>query len=302
VNAANPEKAAQSGDPWDGHSKPFTIGMRPIDEAAWIDIDAKLDLHLAEKQRLEHIHLSAIFREMPETREAQNEVRELIVAHLVQHCAAIVTPAPNARVIKHNGMTIPIPDADPPLLAASRMVQEDLCLMRRSAEGWVLAAAALAFPSSWSLAEKIGRPLGAIHQPVPGFAGRMDMMVTRIFDNLKVERPVERFNWSLYDDPSLHHPRPHGTRHWWAADGTIDPARVFVRTERQTLRKLAHSGDVLFTIKIRHDALAHYEQHQRAAMAAELAALSDSELAYKGLAGERGHIAAVLASAATTTT
>ncbi|MEZ5865467.1 MAG: DUF3445 domain-containing protein [Geminicoccaceae bacterium] len=40
--------------------------------------------------------------------------------------------------------------------------------MRAAPEGYRLVGAFVAFPSRWSLAEKIGRPMPAIHAPVPG--------------------------------------------------------------------------------------------------------------------------------------
>lgn len=90
------------------------------------------------------------------------------------------------------------------------LVQEDLCLMRRGPGGWRLAAASVSFPSSWSLRDKFGRTLDALHEPVPGYAGTMAVRMARVFDNLRVGIPVTRMNWSLYGDAHLHHPDTHG--------------------------------------------------------------------------------------------
>ena len=70
--------------------------------------------------------------------------------------------------------------ADRPLDLAGRLVQEDLCLMAPSSGTYRLIAASLCFPSRWRLADKLGQPMMAIHQPVPGF-------------NDKLARPVDRF-------------------------------------------------------------------------------------------------------------
>ena len=59
-------------------------------------------------------------------------------------------------------------------------------------------------PSSWSLAEKFGQSMHAIHDNVPGFNdGRMGPVVARIFDNLTADQLVGRYNWSIYDDPDF---------------------------------------------------------------------------------------------------
>src|SRR5215831_9392054 len=44
-------------------------------------------------------------------------------------------------------------------------VVEDLCLLVRPPDGgpWVLGAGAVCFPSHWRLADKLGRPVAAIH-------------------------------------------------------------------------------------------------------------------------------------------
>ena len=38
--------------PFDGSSKPFTIGLKPLDLATWLEVDDALEPYLAEKDRL----------------------------------------------------------------------------------------------------------------------------------------------------------------------------------------------------------------------------------------------------------
>jgi hypothetical protein len=282
--------------PWDGSSKPFTIGMRPIAPAGWIEVDEHLATHLDEKARLGATDLSAVFRAAPGTEAAQRELLEALVANLVAHHPATHRLTRTRMVLPTAGRTIDLAADTPPLLIASRLVQEDICLMRRAGDGWHLVAAALAFPSSWRLAEKIGRPMAAIHAPVPGFAGRMDQMVARIFDNLSAGQPVERFNWSLYDDDRLHHPEPH-KRDWRDAEGRLDAARIHVRVERQTLTRLPVSGDIVFTIRVHQDPVASLcGTRLGLELADDLARLDAAQLAYKGWTDEAGPLAALFRS------
>ena len=72
-------------------------------------------------------------------------------------------------------------------------------------------------------------------------------------------------------------------------------ANAFIRVERQTLRKLPASGDILFTIRIYLDPMPVLERHPgRAALAAsfaaQLAALDTAQLDYKGLAADRDRL------------
>ncbi|MBL8567802.1 MAG: DUF3445 domain-containing protein [Phreatobacter sp.] len=267
--------------------------MRPIALADWIEVDARLGVYLDEKARLEAADLPTIFRAERGTGPAQQELLDILVGNLVAHQAETHRRDGDRIELPTAGRTIDLGADGPPLLTASRLVQEDICLMRRTDEGWRLAAAALAFPSSWRLADKIGRPMNAIHAPVPGFAGRMDQMVTRIFDNLAPSQPVERFNWSLYDDDRLHHPEPH-PKSWRGTDGLIDPARVHVRVERQTLIKLPRSGDIAFTIRV-HQGPATLLAGTRSGrlLADDLDGLDGPQRAYKGWSADADDLIAL---------
>jgi len=279
--------------PYDGSATPFTIGLKPLDLTEWLEIDALHMPYLAEKRRLFAERPADVFAEEADTREAQREVLDLIRGWLEEHAPAL--PRPDGAA-----------DA-PPLKTASLMVQEDLVLMRRGEDGWRLAAASLCFPSSWSLAEKFGRPLRDIHIPVPGFGPgtRNDIVIGRIFDNLAVDRPVERANWSLQNNPALYHPLSDLERDTRAAArpsrfGSDDPvAAAFIRVERQTLRRLPRSGDILFTIRIHLDPMAKLAAHPdrarlAAAFAGQLAALDVAQIDYKGLAADRDRLVAAL--------
>lgn len=282
--------------PWDGSSKPFTIGMRPISPPDWIEVDSRLPDYLNEKARLETVDLAAVFRAEPGSVTAQRELLDTLTENLAAHHPETYRRHGDRMEMPAAGRTIALRAEDPPLLTASRLVQEDICLMHRTDEGWRLVAAALAFPSSWRLADKIGRPMDAIHAPVPGFAGRMDQMVTRIFDNLAPMQPVERFNWSLYDDSRLHQPEPR-PKSWRNAEGAMEAARVHVRVERQTLTKLPLSGDIAFTIRVHQGPAAPLVGTRSGRLlAGDLESLDAAQRAYKGWTADADDLIAVFRS------
>ncbi|WP_269585544.1 heme-dependent oxidative N-demethylase family protein [Roseibium sp. Sym1] len=282
--------------PYDGSSQPFTVGLKPVDEDSWLEVDPFLVPHLAEKERLIGASLDVVFRAEPDTGAAQQEVLDLVTGHLAQYHPDTHRVSGHEVELLQAGRRVALADG-PALLTASRLVQEDLVLMRPGPDGYRLAAASLCFPSSWSLAEKFGQSMTGIHDNVPGFnEGRMGRMVARIFDNLKTGQLLGRFNWSIYPDAELHHPQPKQIR-VEIEDGAL--ARLFLRVERQTLRRLPGSGDILFTIKIHHDPLAVLEsQEDRAELAAglrrQLLALDPDQLAYKGLGPTRDALAEAL--------
>lgn len=295
--------------PYDGSSKLFSIGLKPLDFDRWIEVDEFLLPHLAEKQRLYAEIPQKVFVEEDGTRDAQREVLDLLVAHL--EAVHPVTRRRNGAGVEpagFEGITDRLPPAlrEAPLARASLLVQEDLILMRRDESGWRLAAGSLCFPSSWSLREKFGKPLQEIHEPVPGFGPgtRPAELINRMFDGLQGQA-VERFNWSIQADDRLYHPLSNVERIDRATnrpsrfpDGDVN-AHAFIRVERQTLRKLPVSRDILFTIRIHLDPLKVLAGHpDRAVLAAsfaeQLLALDQQQLDYKGLTADRDRLVAVL--------
>lgn len=286
--------------PYDGSSKAFAIGLKPLELDRWLEVDGYFGAQLAEKHRLYGELPDKVFVEESDTRDAQREVLELVEASMGEHHPQALAEARSLGTIG------PAVLADAPLVTASLMIQDDLILMRRSDDGWRLTAGSLCFPSSWSLTEKFGKPLHHIHDPVPGFGTgtRPADIISRMFDNLQGQA-VERFNWSVQANDALYHPLSDRQRIARSAErqstfpnGDLN-AHAFIRVERQTLRKLPLSRDILFTIRIYLDPLAVLARHpDRARVAAgfatQLGELDDAQLDYKGLTADRERLVAFL--------
>ena len=118
---------------------------------------------------------------------------------------------------------------------------DDVCVLGRVDSRWVLVGGELCFPNRWVLAEKIGLPILDVHGPVPNYASQVGAGVDSLIDRLDDGRIVERANWSISDAGVFFEPRTP------PQIPNIDPADLFLRVERQTLRRL---GDVVvFTIR-----------------------------------------------------
>jgi hypothetical protein len=285
--------------PYDGSSKLFQIGLKPLDLSDWIDVDERLPDYLGEKERLAAAHPDETFVAEAGTQTAQAEVLALLAAHLPGRFPETYRRIGNAIEIAPTGrrVALDVPGM-PPLKVAAALVQEDLVLMRKSDSGWRLAAGSLSFPSSWRLREKFGHPIHEVHGPVPGFGAgtRNAELIARMFDNLRPEIAVIRWNWSIYGDDELYHPEAASPETRRFGENTD---RVFLRVERQTLRKLPQSRDILFTIRIHVDPLAALEAEPEApriagALVAQLGELNDEQVAYKGLTLERERLMARL--------
>jgi len=291
--------------PYDGSSRLFKIGLKPVDTSGWIEPGGDLLDMLAEKDRLNREIPDLVFVEEPDTRPAQAELRDLLAEHLIAAQPEIYQRKGDVLTVAGVRRVDLVSPSRAPLLAAADLVADDLVLMRRNECGWRLAAASLCFPSSWTLSEKFGRPLQQIHNPVPGFGEgtRTADVIQRIFDNLQPGQPVIRWNWSLQSDRTLYKPLSSIQRDERAvarpprfADGA---ASAFIRVERQTLRKLAVSGDIVFTIRINLDPMLALEAHPNgpglaAGLAAQLSELTPAQLDYKGFNADRDRLVADL--------
>lgn len=105
------------------------------------------------------------------------------------------------------------------------------------------------------------------------------------FAALKPDRIVGRVNWGIADDPTRFQPVARD------ADAGIAAAEagtaLWLRVERQTLRRLPQSGAVLFTIRTEITRLdqAFRSPADAAALAGAVRDMSAAMLQYKHLAG-----------------
>ena len=217
------------GPPW------LSMGVHPLDLDDWLVLDDHFAAELALKHRLLTERHDEVFAALAGTEPAGAEVLELIQAWLTTH-AADHAPAPDQPGELH------------PLDRAARLVQEDLCLLGSSDGHYVLEAASLCFPSHWRLADKLGRSVAAIHAPVPHYATELEARVDTFLARLRTDRPVVRRNLSIHCHDDLFRPEPHESPDSFGAD-TSGLDQVWLRSERQTLVRLAGTGAVLFTIK-----------------------------------------------------
>lgn len=258
------------GPPW------LAMGLRRVDEAGWLSVDGHRDEEVAERARLLDERWDEVVHLGPDTEAAGREVLDLVRAGLTRA-----------------GVTIPADlGGEHPLVAAGRLVQEDLCLMvpRPDEDGIVrhhLDAAVLCFPSHWRLADKAGRPAATIHDPVPTYADELSDKVDRYLDRLRPGVIGLRRNWSVHETPELFAPDPPSS-----PDPDVAPSDLWLRSERQTLRRLASVDAVLFTIRVQQApfALLRDRPDVARAFAARLAAQPPELTAMNGLAGREGEV------------
>ena len=275
------ERHSPRHHPWRSGRGATAMGLRPLDITDWLQPGPDFRRQMMQREQLLENNHSDVTYCPAETRAAGQEVLDRLIDQITRHHPDSYRFSDRLAVCAPTGRQIRL-DQDDPLITAARLVQEDLCLLRAGAEGYALAAAVVCFPSRWSLAEKAGKPLRAIHGPVPDYEAELTRPVDRFFDMLKPERPVWRANWSLHQDPELYQPGGHFRTGITAAPDI--PDGLWIRVERQCLQRLT-SGDVLFTIRTFVDPLNSIsdDRPSRREMATALAAFPAEMLDYKNM-------------------
>lgn len=214
--------------------EPFVhMGTHATPATAWLCADAARDMELALKRRLFAERRDVVFAALPSADAASEELLGEVLAWLRE------------QEIAHQP-----PDAsEHPLAAAAQLVQEDLCLMVQRDGDWHLDAAAVCFPSVWTMHDRLGQPTVTLHERVPHYDELSDR-VDRFFDRLQPGKVVWRRNWSFKPYPHLHVPT---SKTELPAGGHAvgdDGSPYWLRTERQTLRRLPASGAIVFAIRV----------------------------------------------------
>jgi dimethylamine monooxygenase subunit A len=271
--------------PFDGGRFRLQIGLMPLALADWLEIDRNFAADLAAKRHLLASRHSEVFAALPEADAPARELLALLAEHLPRHHPTLFCRDGTRLRIDATGESWDLaPPPLHPLDLAGRLVQEDLCLMQAEGGTYRLVGASLCFPSRWRLADKLGQPLAAIHDPVPGYSATLERPVERFFAALKAEKPVWRLNWTIRDDPAPFQPETcAGALPITAATAG---ERLWLRVERQTLRRLPQSGAVVFAIRThitRLDA-AIAEELAAADLAAALRAMPEETREYKNFA------------------
>ena len=188
-------------------------------------------------------------------------------------------PAPHAELVA--GVT-PTDALD--FLAMN--VQEDLSILAVDPEPGsdFLAAIHVLLPEKWNPLSKVGRDFAAVHAPVAG-SGPMIATAPKLIQAVTQRGPFARFVWGVTPSGKLdHHPNLP------PEEGlTDDPARFFLRAERQTLHGFPGQHGALFTIRAYLYPLRELldTPARSAALAAALRTMTPAQLEYKGLIRSR---------------
>lgn len=259
----------------------WRLGARPLDLAHWIEFGADADGPtgwIVEKATVLKTHHDTAFAVLDGIEAEGHEVADALVDHLATH-------APDRNRTLDSTLH--------PLEAGSRLVPEDLLVMVERDGQLLFGGGSVCFPNRWHLPSKLGRTLADVHSPVARLNEQLEQGVESFLDRLRPDRSFWRLGWGIIDVPDGYAPpdetgpaRPAGPH----------PADLFVRVERETLRRLPNTNCVLFTIRTYISPVTSVlgDKDSSAALASALAAMTSDVRDYKDLITLADPLAAAL--------
>jgi hypothetical protein len=181
-------------------------------------------------------------------------------------------------------------------LALGELLEPDFLLLKPQADGrFHLLGGCVCFPSSWSLAEKIGRPLEFIHDVVPGLNPQLGNQIHGFLSKIKPDIAWQRTNWGLSRSAELNQ---HPERALPRLDASVQLEEVWLRVEHQALVALPQAQGILFGIRIAIHPLAKVKEDSALAqrLCRALQSMPEEMARYKNLVAARSAIIALLQS------
>jgi hypothetical protein len=270
----------------------WRLALRPLELADWIQIGDDYDHEMDAKSRVLGAHYTTVFQALPGTDVEGAEILHTLVDHLADQFPSWFSRDACTVTNHHRGETFAItPDehgvwSEHPLSIAGRLVQEDLAMLVPRDGKLVFGGGSVCFPNRWDLASKLGSSMTEVHAPVSRLNEQLAGPIDDFFARLSVDRPFWRLGWGVLDTDDPYQP----------VDGTAavspplpapgDPAtgdRLFLRVERETLRRFPITDAVLFTIRTYIRPLTHLASRPEdaARLADALANLPDDVADYK---------------------
>lgn len=228
------------------------MGLRAIDDRDWLEPGAEYLHRIQLKKELLATQHDRVVHAAQDTWALEVELLQTVMENLQRYhhhhadCSAAVADLEqqiesDPRSIDHR-----------PLDLLTGLIEEDMCLLVEREDDFRLVAGSVCAPSWWELKDKLNLPLTGIHAPVTGLEDKIGRMIRHFLKQLTPHRSYSRANWFLWPTARL-----------CLLPGSIEiesrfnqiaeqdvGEKIFLRIERQTLRRLPQTQAIAFGIKV----------------------------------------------------
>lgn len=270
----------------------WRLALRPLDLADWIQIGDDYDHEMDAKDVVLRDHHDTVVAVIDGIEDEAAEVLRHLCEYLCVSRPDWFVREGDHIVNRRRGERWPVtagPDDEwriHPLDVAGRLVQEDLALLVNRDGRPVFGGGSVCFPNRWDLSSKLGLSMAEVHAPVDRLNEQLRDPIDSFFSRLTVEKPFWRLGWGVLDTDDPYQPMD-GTASTppplpdVGAPDTGD--RLFLRVERETLRRFPETDCVLFTIRTYIRPLSHLIERPEDAgrLADALSQLPDDVRDYK---------------------
>ncbi|KAG7004318.1 hypothetical protein G7Y79_00026g059020 [Physcia stellaris] len=241
----------------------ITMGLRTMHWDDWIELDNQFPRFHADKSRRIAEREEKCCKTAPEAYAGAVELLEELADYLPQRYPTLYTRTRDSITNLWNNQTISLrqPLEKDPITLCALLIQDDLAIMFEKEDGqYYLLSGSILLAGFWRLIDKFGMPLSEIHTSgdVPGFKPKLEKGMMNFFRRIQPSQPVLRNNYFIQVDDDLAWSPSIGpedsdaqsqAQGWTTAEKDKAIEHHFLRTERQSLRRLPKSGGVVFTIR-----------------------------------------------------
>jgi hypothetical protein len=230
-----------------------TMSLTKLEPNWWLELENTYKSRIAQRKRLYAEHGEAVLQWLPGSELACKELMEMVLQFLCARYPQHFRLHADKRTFENQilGTTQDV-KAKHPLLVLLDNVPEDFAITLRNPETgyYHFRAGMICSALGWNVGTKIGMNLQQIHVPIPDYKEKMQFSMDRFFTKMPANKPIQRGSWGLEVDQPLYMPPgdPHEKyRDFQSPD--LEPERVHLRVDWQTLRRLPLSGGIVFNFK-----------------------------------------------------
>ncbi|KAF7975283.1 hypothetical protein HWV62_10038 [Athelia sp. TMB] len=227
--------------------------LKKLEPDFWIELEGTYRARIEQRKALYAEHGRALMDALPGSEAASRELMITVVQFLCARYPSQFTFNPRTALFTNAILrtTANLRTADPWRFLLHNVPEDFLVTQAHPRTGlYTLTAGVACSALGWTLGEKLGKPLGAIHAGVPDYKEKMELSMDRWFAKLTPEKPIQRGSWGLESGQPLFLPpsspliplRAH-------QDPALRLADIHLRVDWQAVRRLPASRGIVFNYK-----------------------------------------------------